>query len=343
MGLILTYFRDYVMQNILVTGGCGFIGSNFLNYMVPKYLYKTFYNLDCLNYCANIKNVTVSGHQNYRFVKGDINSADLINHILNAHQIDTVVHFAAQSHVDNSFGDSLRYTRDNVLGTHTLLECCKQYGGIERFIHVSTDEVYGESQSDEEAKDETHLLQPTNPYAATKAAAEQIVNGYKHSYNFPVIITRGNNVYGPNQYPEKVIPKFVYQLYHGQKCTIQGTGEQLRTFIHVNDVARAFETILFKGELGGIYNIGSDNEYRVLDIAKLIVQEIKGPDTDLSEWVEYVKDRDFNDYRYHIRSDRLHSLDWKEEIPFDEGLKQTIQWYLKAIPEMHWEKIHKEN
>ena len=184
-----------------------------------------------------------------------------------------IINFAAQSHVQNSFEDSLLYTNDNILGTHTLLECCRKYGKIDRFIHVSTDEVYGESMNtiNEQHKTEHSILCPTNPYAATKAAAELIAQSYNHSFNFPVIITRGNNVYGPNQYPEKLIPRLIELLKNNKKVTIQGDGSCVRAFLHSYDTAKAFECILEKGNIGEIYNIGCDEgmEYSVLEIAKI--------------------------------------------------------------------------
>ena len=193
--------------NLLVTGGCGFIGSNFINHVFASNKYHII-NFDAMYYCADEKNVSsdIRSHTNYTLVKGNLCSEDLINHILGSYQIDQVVHFAAQSHVQNSFDDSLQFTKDNILGTHVLLECCRKYGKIQKFIHVSTDEVYGESMNsvDEKHKTEHSILCPTNPYAATKAGAELIAQSYNHSYKMPIIITRGNNVYGPNQYPEKL-------------------------------------------------------------------------------------------------------------------------------------------
>ena len=206
------------MKNLLITGGCGFIASNFLNYMIPKYTNLQFINIDALYYCADINNITKENQnaKNYKFIKANICSEELVNHILQEYKIDTVIHFAAQSHVDNSFSNPLQYTKDNIVGTHTLLECCRKWGKITKFIHVSTDEVYGENENLDEncsdIKNEKSILNPTNPYAATKASAEMIVNSYVYSYKMPIIITRGNNVYGPNQYPEKLIPKFIKLL-----------------------------------------------------------------------------------------------------------------------------------
>ena len=228
------------MINLLVTGGCGFIGSNFINYIFEKKKYKII-NFDAMYYCANENNISskIRSSQNYILIKGNLCSKDLVNHVLYTYKIDEVVHFAAQSHVQNSFDDSLQFTQDNILGTHTLLECCRKYGKIKKFIHVSTDEVYGESMIsiDESKKTEHSILCPTNPYAATKAGAELIAQSYNHSYKMPIIITRGNNVYGPNQYPEKLIPRFIKLLNENKKVTIQGDGSAVRAFLHSYDTA----------------------------------------------------------------------------------------------------------
>ena len=311
---------------ILVTGGCGFIASNYLNYMVAKYPKIKFVNLDAMYYCASHDNILVSDKPNYVFVKGKVQDQPLVETLLEEHQVDAVLHFAAQSHVDNSFGESLTYTRDNVLGTHVLLESCRRYGKIKRFIHVSTDEVYGESSKEGQPivqKMEQTVLCPTNPYAATKAAAEMIVNSYIHSYNMPIIITRGNNVYGRNQYPEKLIPKFIQLLQDNKKMTIQGKGNQLRSFLHVDDVARAFELILFKGKLHEIYNVGTPEEIMVIEVARKLLNLVH-PGEKLEDWITYIRDREYNDFRYFITNDKLVALGWKQEVGFDEGLGSLV-------------------
>jgi dTDP-glucose 4,6-dehydratase len=229
--------------------------------------------------------------------------------------------------VQKSFDDSLTFTKDNILGTHILLESCRKYGKIDRFIHVSTDEVYGESMNsvDEEHKTEHSILCPTNPYAASKAGAELIAQSYNHSYKMPIIITRGNNVYGPNQYPEKLIPRFIELLKEGKKVTIQGEGTSVRAFLHSYDTACAFESILEKGKIGEIYNIGCDAgmEYSVMDIAKILIKMIKKTDN-YDEWIEYIEDRPFNDQRYYISNQKLKDLGWKINISFLDGLNSII-------------------
>ena len=317
-------------KNLLVTGGCGFIGSNFINIFYDRYPNINIINIDALYYCANINNVNekVRNSNRYTLIKGNICSQDLLKHILEYYKIDSVIHFAAQSHVQTSFTDSLQYTKDNVIGTHTLLECCRLYGKIIRFIHVSTDEVYGESLLDitENKKTEQSLLCPTNPYAASKAAAESFVQSYIKSFNMPIIITRGNNVYGPNQYPEKVIPKFIKQLNSGKKITIQGNGDCVRGFLHVNDTADAFIKILEKGEIGEIYNIGCDEdmEINILNLAKKIFR-LSNAKSSWDDSVEYIEDRPFNDKRYYISNEKLKTMGWQIKINLEDGLKELLQ------------------
>jgi len=314
--------------NLLVTGGCGFIASNFINHISRTQKYNII-NIDAMYYCANEENVNkdIRNSDYYTFVKGNICSEDLINHILTMHKIDMVIHFAAQSHVQNSFEDSLQFTKDNILGTHVLLESCRKYGKIQKFIHVSTDEVYGESMNNinETHKTEHSILCPTNPYAATKASAELIAQSYNHSYNMPIVITRGNNVYGPNQYPEKLIPRFIQQLQNNQKVTIQGDGSAVRAFLHTEDTVRAFEIILNNGVVGEIYNIGCDDnmEYSVLDVAKMLIKKIKNTDN-YDEWITYIEDRPFNDQRYYISNEKVKNLGWSIKVSFEDGIDRLL-------------------
>jgi len=314
--------------NLLVTGGCCFIASNFINYIYKSDKYNII-NIDAMYYCANETNVheEIRDSQYYTFIKGNICSEDLINHILNNYNINKVIHFAAQSHVQNSFDDSLQFTKDNILGTHVLLECCRKYGKLDKFIHVSTDEVYGESMNNinESHKTEHSILCPTNPYAATKASAELIAQSYNHSYKMPIVITRGNNVYGPNQYPEKLIPRFIQQLKNNEKVTIQGDGSVVRAFLHSYDTVRAFETIIDNGVIGEIYNIGCDDnmEYSVMDVAKILIRKIHNT-TDYDKWITYIKDRPFNDQRYYISNEKVKKLGWDIKISFEEGINKLI-------------------
>uniref|UniRef100_A0A6C0HAQ9 NAD(P)-binding domain-containing protein n=1 Tax=viral metagenome TaxID=1070528 RepID=A0A6C0HAQ9_9ZZZZ len=316
-------------RNLLITGGCGFIGSNFINHFFPKNKVNTLVNVDAMYYCASEENVNedIRKNPNYIFKKGNICNYDFIEKILKENEITHIIHFAAQSHVQNSFDDSINFTYDNILGTHTLLEACKKYGKIVKFIHVSTDEVYGESMNtiEETHKTEHSILCPTNPYAATKAGAELLAQSYNHSFKMPIIITRGNNVYGPNQYPEKLIPRFIQLLKEDKKVTIQGDGSNVRAFLHANDTASAFETILEKGEIGEIYNIGCDDgmEYSVLEIAKILIQLIKHTE-DYDKWIEYVEDRPFNDKRYYISNQKLKDLGWEIKEDFMRSLQKLV-------------------
>ena len=319
------------MIQLLITGGCGFIGSNFINEIFSSSKYKIV-NFDAMYYCANEKNILpeIRNSPDYCFIKGNLCDYAFLKYVVESNQITHVIHFAAQSHVQNSFDDSMQFTHDNILGTHTLLEVCRKYGKIERFIHVSTDEVYGESMlaTDELQKTENSVLCPTNPYAATKAGAELLAQAYYHSFKMPIIITRGNNVYGPNQYPEKLIPKFILYLKAGRKVPIQGDGSNVRGFLHASDTARAFSCILERGEVGEIYNIGCDDhqEYTVLEIAQMLIQKIH-PKDKCDQWIEYVDDRPFNDKRYYISNKKVKDLGWEIQMEFEKGIQELVETY----------------
>ena len=318
---------------IFVTGGAGFIGSNFINIFFKQKLDTKFelINYDALYYCGNQNNVDESIRQSnkYTFIHGNLQSYDLLKYIFESNKITHIIHFAAQSHVQNSFTDALQYTKDNVLGTHNLLEVSRLYcPTLEKFIHVSTDEVYGESmiEADEKHKTEQSVLCPTNPYAASKAAAELMAQSYNHSFNMPITITRGNNVYGQNQYPEKVIPRFIQQLKSRKKVTIQGDGSCVRAFLHAEDTANAFIKILEKGKIGEIYNIGCDEgmEYSMMEVAKILIKKIIGKESVIEDWIEYIEDRPFNDQRYYISNAKLKELGWEIKIGFEEGINKLL-------------------
>lgn len=321
------YPKPHKNRNLLITGGCGFIGSHFINYIFEKYSDVDIINYDAMYYCAsenNVKDIVINSDR-YKLIKGNLNDNQLLSKVLEKYKIEYVFHFAAQSHVQNSFYESLSYTYDNVMGTHALLESCKIYGKIKKIIHVSTDEVYGESKIIDDKKTELSLLCPTNPYAGTKAAAELIVQTYIHSFKLPIVITRGNNVYGSNQYPEKLIPKFINLLKNDKKVTIQGNGLCRRSFLHVSDTVKAFDILLNKGVIGEIYNIGCDEdmEYSILDIAHILIEKIKHT-KNYDEWIEYIEDRPFNDNRYYINNDKLKNLGWEIKTNFDDGIKELI-------------------
>jgi dTDP-glucose 4,6-dehydratase len=316
------------MINLLVTGGCGFIGSNFINWIYETNKYNII-NFDAMYYCANELNINkhIRNSNNYKLIKGNLCNKDLINEVVVVNNITHVIHFAAQSHVQNSFDNALQFTNDNIVGTHTLLEVCRKHDKLEKFIHVSTDEVYGESiiNDYEQHKTEESILCPSNPYAATKGSAELIAQSYYHSFKMPIIITRGNNVYGPNQYPEKLIPRFIELLNKNKQVTIQGDGSNLRAFLHIEDTIRAFECILEKGKIGEIYNIGCDDnmEYSVLEVAQILIKLIKNT-KNYNEWITYVEDRQFNDKRYYISNQKLKKLGWEIKINFIDGIKKLI-------------------
>lgn len=328
---------------LLITGGCGFIGSNFINLIMGKYDKIKLINLDALYYCSNPKNIKdeYRNSSRYLFIKCNLCDNEFLKYIIYEHAPTHIIHFAAQSHVDNSFNNSLQFTTDNILGTHTLLEICRTNlidfpNQIKKIIHVSTDEVYGESMlgKDEIHKTEHSILCPTNPYAATKASAELIAQSYYHSFKLPIIISRGNNVYGPNQYKEKLIPKWLDLLSRNEKLTIAGDGKQLRSFLHSYDTATAFECLLLNGKIGEIYNIGADenDEYSIINVAKIILGLWYGITERqlIIEWDDYIKqiqDRPYNDVRYFISNKKLKSLGWNIKYNFRKGLSDLIYIY----------------
>ena len=313
-------------MKILVTGGAGFIGSHFTKMAVAGELgivISELTVLDKLTYAGKLGNLSpLQNHLDFKFVQGDITDANIVN--ASTKNIDLVINFAAESHVDRSIESSHEFLNSNVIGVGVLLEACLR-NGVNRYLQVSTDEVYGESMNsvDELHKTEHSVLCPTNPYAATKAGAELIAQSYCHSYKMPIIITRGNNVYGPNQYPEKLIPLFVKLLKENKKVTIQGEGASVRAFLHAYDTARAFECILEKGQLGEIYNIGCDEgmEYSVMEIAKILIKLIKNTEN-YEEWIEYIEDRPYNDMRYYISNSKVKALGWNIEVDFMTGIKE---------------------
>lgn len=312
-------------MNLLCTGSLGFIGSNFVNFYKDKYPECNIVVLDKKDYCSSEENIT----NKVKLVIGNILDLELVSKILYENKINIVIHFAAESHVDNSFNNSLEFTNNNILGTHKLLEATRLYNNetknIKKFIHTSTDETYGGSTINCEVKTETSLLKPTNPYAASKAGAEMIVNSYYESFKLPIIITRINNVYGIQQYPEKVIPKFICQLLENKPVTIHGQGLTRRNFIHVDDVCTAYETIIEHGEINEIYNISAckDNEFSVKEIADMLINIIGNKSS-----ISYVEDRKINDFRYYTSSEKLESLGWKpQKNNFKEEVTKLVEWY----------------
>ncbi|KAJ5570086.1 uncharacterized protein N7459_009516 [Penicillium hispanicum] len=303
-------------------------GGWFIRHMLKKY--GNNYAIVCfdnLDYCSSLHNFsTVQNLPNFHFVKGDVCNPHEVQRVLKDYPVDAIVHLAAKSHVDNSFNDPLSFTTTNVLGTQVLLEACRKQGSIQRFIHVSTDEVYGEndySESNPFAEDQ--ILKPTNPYSATKAAAEMIIQGYQKSFHVPIIITRCNNVFGPYQYPEKLISKFITLLSKGQPLPVHGDGQNIRAFLFAADAAEALDTIFHKGSVYETYNISSGAHLKVLGVAQKVIEFFHGCEQgdDISHWVEMVEDRPYNDDMYWTDATKLIALGWKQRTGFDEGLEET--------------------
>lgn len=309
-------------RTFLFTGACGFIGSNVISEFKKSFPEDTFIVLDKISYASSEKTVQWLESMDIKVIRMDIN--DNVLPVISENNVDYVYHFAAETHVDNSFRNSLAFTRTNVLGTHNLLECCKVYGKLKKFVHVSTDEVYGSGEEDEIFMENVSILKPTNPYSASKAAAEMLCNSYKMSYDMPIIITRMNNCYGPRQHIEKVIPKFSIRYLKNRDLQIHGSGNQGRSFMHVSDVARAFLTVHNSGSIGEVYNIGMDDEVTIHELAK------KVSDLSLIDYtghIDYVDDRKFNDQRYVCCSKKIRLLGWEPKVDFFVGLQETVKWY----------------
>lgn len=306
-------------MKILITGGAGFMGSSFIRHICNRYPQHKIINLDKLTYAADLRNLKyIKNKKNYRFIKGDVCNFKLLMKILK--DVDSVVHLAAESHVDNSIGNSLIFTMSNAYGTHVLLEASR-LSNIKRFVHVSTDEVYGDIEKG--SFRENSILNPNNPYSASKAAAEMIVRSYYKTYRLPIMVVRGNNVFGPYQYPEKIIPKFITSLLQGKKVTLHGDGSNIRTYIYADDFSGALDTVLQKGKTGEIYNLGTKDEISNLALTKKILRKFGKNES----YIKFVKDRPFNDKRYSIDCSKLKSLGWKQQYTFEQALDKTIEWY----------------
>jgi len=321
-----------ISQKILVTGGAGFIGSNFIRYMLKKYPDYEIANLDLLTYAGNLENLKdIERNPNYKFAKGDIADKDLANDLMK--DIDIVVNFAAESHVDRSILDSAAFIHTNVLGTHNLLEAAKN-SGLKRFHHVSTDEVFGHLGANDPAFNEKTPYAPRSPYSASKAAADHLVMAYFHTYGLPVTISNCSNNYGPFQFPEKLHGLFITNILEDKKVPVYGDGMQVRDWLYVEDHCNAIETIIQKGKIGETYCIGGNTEKPNIEITKKIL-ELLGKGQDL---IEYVKDRPGHDRRYAINFSKIKKdLGWEPETDFEEGMKKTVEWY-KSNPDW-WKKI----
>lgn len=317
------------MERILVTGGAGFIGSNFIRYMLERHSYSII-NLDALTYCGNLENLRdVEDHPRYTFIRGSITDRELVNRIIQ--DVDAVINFAAESHVDRSIQDPEIFIKTNVLGTQTLLEASRREG-IERFIQISTDEVYGSAETGY-FTEETPLA-PNSPYSASKAAADLMVRAYHRTYGLPVNITRCSNNYGPYQFPEKLIPLMITNALEDRPLPVYGDGMNVRDWLHVEDHCSAIDLVLHHGREGEVYNIGGNNERRNIDIVRLILREL-GKDESL---IRFVEDRPGHDRRYAIDATRIRNeLGWKPRYSFREGIRETIKWYIRN--RKWWENI----
>lgn len=319
-------------MRVLVTGGAGFIGSNFIRYILEKYDNYQVVNLDLLTYAGNLENLAgVEANPNYTFVRGDIADYSCLESIFSK-GVDAVVNFAAESHVDRSIEDSGAFIRTNVEGTRVLLEAARKYG-VKKFLQVSTDEVYGSLGADGYFTEDTPL-DPSSPYSASKAAADLLVQAYHRTYGLPVSITRCSNNYGPYQFPEKLIPLMITNALEDKPLPVYGDGLNIRDWLHVWDHCAALDLVLHQGKPGEVYNIGGNNEWANIDIVRRILSELSKPES----LITFVKDRPGHDRRYAIDASKIkRELGWQPKISFEQGLRNTIKWY--CTNREWWEKI----
>ena len=324
------------MKKIIVTGGAGFIGGNFVHYMLKKYPDYTIICLDCLTYAGNLETLeSVADNPNFRFVKADITDREAVFKLFEEEHPDIVVNFAAESHVDRSIENPSIFLSTNIFGTQTLMDACRKYG-IERYHQVSTDEVYGDLPLDRPDLffTEETPIHTSSPYSASKASADLLVGAYYRTYGLPVTISRCSNNYGPYHFPEKLIPLMIINTLNNKPLPVYGKGENVRDWLYVEDHCKAIDLIIHKGTVGEVYNIGGHNEKANIDIVKIILKELgKG-----EELITYVADRKGHDLRYAIDPTKIHKeLGWLPETKFEDGIKKTIRWYLDN--KGWWEKI----
>jgi dTDP-glucose 4,6-dehydratase len=325
------------MKNILITGGAGFIGSHLVRLFASKYPEKNIINLDNLTYAGNLENLRdVEKNSNYRFVKADICDYAQIKDILARYEVDGIIHLAAESHVDRSIADPFIFAKTNVIGTLTLLQAAKEQWkdnmSGKRFYHVSTDEVYGSLEHGGFFV-ETTPYDPKSPYSASKASSDHFVRAFHNTYKLPVVISNCSNNYGPYQFPEKLIPLFINNIRHNRPLPVYGKGENVRDWLFVEDHARAIDTIFHKGKDGDTYNVGGFNEWKNIDLIKLMIKVVDRhlgrPEGTSEQLISYVTDRAGHDLRYAIDSTKLkEELGWEPSLQFEEGLEKTVKWYL---------------
>jgi dTDP-glucose 4,6-dehydratase len=321
------------MKNILVTGGAGFIGSAFVRYMVDKYPTYNIIVYDKLTYAGNLDNLLpVDDEPNYRFERGDIADRETVQRVLDEHAIDTIVNFAAESHVDRSILAPDAFIHTDVVGVYILLDEARKRGGLERFLHVSTDEVYGDIESDHFSA-ETDPFAPNSPYAASKAGGELMVRAYHVTHGMNTVITRGSNTFGPYQYPEKLIPFFVTEAIDDKPLPVYGDGMQVRDWLYVDDHALGIDLALHRGAPGEAYNIAGENLQYNLDVTRRILKLLDKPDT----LIKYVPDREGHDRRYAMNCDKLRALGWQRQYSFASAVEATVRWYQEN--EWWWRKI----
>lgn len=321
------------MKNILVTGGAGFIGSNYINYILSKREDIFIVNLDKLTYAGNLENLKfIENNKNYAFVKGDIVNSELVDYIFRKYKIDHVVNFAAESHVDRSILGSEVFYQSNVIGTNVLLEASKRFD-IKKFLQVSTDEVYGSLGPDGLFTEDNQII-PNSPYSSSKAAADLMALSFYHTHGMPIVITRCSNNYGPYQFPEKLIPLMIINILNDKKLPVYGDGLNVRDWIYVLDHNKAVDLVLENGKIGNVYNIGASQEMKNIEIVRLILN-ILGKNESL---IEYVKDRPGHDRRYAIDSSKIQNeLGWKPDYKFEQAIENTVKWYVEN--KNWWERI----
>lgn len=325
-------------KNILITGGAGFIGSHVVRLFVTKYPEYHIINLDKLTYAGNLANLKdIETAPNYTFVKADICDFDKMLELFNLYNINSVIHLAAESHVDRSIKDPFTFAHTNVMGTLCLLQTAKLYWDDwenKLFYHISTDEVYGSLEFDNSLFTETTKYDPHSPYSASKASSDHFVRAFHDTYGMPIIITNCSNNYGPYQFPEKLIPLFINNIRHGKSLPVYGKGENVRDWLYVVDHARAIDTIFHNGKVAETYNIGGFNEWKNIDLIKVIIKTVdkllENPEGTSNHLITYVTDRAGHDLRYAINSNKLkNELGWEPSLQFEEGIERTVRWYLE--------------